>query len=976
MDSKRGPKAFRMDDNIEKKEENIEGEGVAKETQEKDKVQKVAEALAVVDQRKAKARQAFDEENKRKEARGEQITEEEKEIQRQMVERGLGPVGGGSGDGYFENFPVGKYENDSSLKDFALEVKRLGENNQITEDKLQEISQRVREMVGAGITPDDRGDEFIEDISRIRVARDTSQAPTVEQTQQPNVLVGDGNFENINIELFRGTELEPLAQQIQNIGRAGVSPQPRMINQWMGQAQQLLAGNKITPEEYQRFDREIQGLVATQAAEQQGRRLEGGRSNTPQSIQEVALWIIKNEGDEWGPDGPNALLDSLDIEKAKFNKANFLKWVRERMLFYDSFSPDDPNLNLLGAVGFETEFRTIGLGAMINNKKQYFKDSHEKDENGHFKVYDEFAEDIVNEIFLFSTSRGFDAEYRFTMWSDEELPKLLAKQHQRSIFTSSEQMKKIFKFSADYGVKDEYGKEDTKVGDSIRKAYEVYYYMSDFDKLKEVLGPDSPFFTRVGFEDALRLSQNKESNWEIPENYKKLFDKLFDQSGKAAPAEFIKYVNLFNETGKLQSTVSLVREAVRLAVSDIYGLESGIDIEPVNDNEKKRRATRRKNLEYSERWAYSMARWTGAAARNDTDAIGYDAQTKAMRFQQYRVRQSDAGRGGAFGNEYDLPVLKNLTLDFFNGIFVETEQGGKDLTPFEVFQQLDQYDNRMMAIRRGRDDASLSDQERQQIATLIEEKDSMYDKLKFKQFTELDYASNHLGRAWGIFHRVMGAEELQIDQIVKHEPFRGLVFDKGKFEEQVKEGFIKPIRYAFNTYSNIDFSKKMRVQTNAGKGGIPQYKEVTIAEAMFGPAVLQEYYTGRGKNRRINEEKLVKDRKDIYKKVVRAMIASHLRAHRQYASGYNHIGKEGIDKFYEALESIRQIEIEEEEGGDVTVKRTKHFFSEDDMKWMKKYSKTESWRMHITDNGAGLLGALFKGLGEGFGDMFKDGLKG
>jgi hypothetical protein len=154
--------------------------------------------------------------------------------------------------------------------------------------------------------------------------------------------------------------------------------------------------------------------------------------------------------------------------------------------------------------------------------------------------------------------------------------------------------------------------------------------------------------------------------------------------------DFLKFVNLFNDTGKKQSEIALVREALRLAGEQRHGLESGLNSTGAE------RTVKRKNLEYAEMWAYTMVRWTGAAARNDTTAIGYDAFAKTQRFQQYRIRQSSASRGAPHGNEYDLPVIKSLTLDFFNGIFVERPIGEdkKELTPFEVFRMLDDVDEK------------------------------------------------------------------------------------------------------------------------------------------------------------------------------------------------------------------------------------------------------------------------------------------
>ncbi len=943
-----------MDENIEKEEKTTapEGQGVNSEKKE---------TPVVTDEGREKAKNAWAEEVKKREAKGEKITDEQKEIQRQMIEHGILPQVAPQGDGYFEKFPVKKFEKNQSLKDFAIELRKLGENRSVTEDRLKEIALAVSDLEGVGSITADQSQEFIEEMSKARVAKEMNLPYEGEGSAESDKETSKSLIQ-VNLDLFANSPpLLDLGQRVQRVLDSGSAISPQALGRWSGELEQLIEKGQITTDQKNQFTRELQGIINTQNSENRAgnpRNTERG-SNTPKSIQEVCQWIINSEGDEWGPKGPNALLDQTDnLETANFNKANFLKWVRERMLFYDAFSPDDPGVNLLGSVGFETEFRTIGLGTMINNKKQYFKDLKTGE------VYDQFSEDIVNEIFLFNQSRNFDAAYRFRMWSDEDLPKFLAEMHQKSIFTSGSQLKTILKLSSDYGT------GDTKVGDTLRTGYEVYYHMSDFDKLQEILGENSSFFTRSGFENAYRLWQGKSKDEEIPENYVKLFDSLF-KKGKPVKNNFIKFVNVFNETGKKQSTVGLVREAIRLGLSEKYGLENGLEYDPSTESEKKKRSTRRKNLEYAERWAYSMARWTGAGARNDTDAIGYDAQTKAMKFQQYRIRQAKSERGGAFGNEYDLPILKNLTLDFFNGIFVEQDEGEKrNFTPFEIFEKLDDFDNQILAIKKGRQDDDLSQEEKTRIEELAKKKNSeAFDRLKFKQFTELDYASNHLGRSWGIFHRMMGAEELDIDSIVKYEPFRGLVFDRGKFEDQVKEKFIKPIRYAFKTYSNIDYTKKMRVQDLAAskKAEMPVYKEVTVAEAMFGPAVLKDFYKRGTKEVDPNKLKDGKQITKLYKNVARSIMAAHIRAHRERFSGYSKMSREQVNMFYEALESITAVEVGEDEE---SIEKGERFFSEHDIKWMREYSKTTNSRMFYTDVVPEIAGGAISGAVKGFKDFW------
>lgn len=923
------------DENL-KPAEGVDTKSAEKKVEEKvdEEKKKIVDATTLKAMQE-KARREWEADIKKREAKGEKITDEDKEYIKKLIEQGKPPVsiGGGAGDGRFENIDPDKYNEAPPLKELAQRLKEAGQRGEVPQQFLNEIREEVLTRINLTLINEDQGNEFLEDINKI-ATQINAQNPRPEQAEEAE---GDGFFQDFPAHLFRGSHLENLANQILMHGRSTKRVDEGVVQSWANQARGMRNRGEITEDEYKGFNKELSDIAQSRAASERGE----GLGEKLKSIQEVCKWIVDKEGDEYGVGGVSELLD----KDGNFNKANFMKWVRERMLHFHNLDPENPQINLLGSIGVETTYRTIGLINMINNKKQYFKDENKRDEKGRNVVYSELADDIINEVYLFNTSRNHDAGYRFQMWSDEELPKFLGGIHQKSDFTKGTQLKTIMTLSENYG------EGDTKVGDSIRKAYEVYYHMSDFEKLKEVLGEDSPFFTRRGFENALRLSGEIKGE-EIPANYVEHFNKMFDTNGKAKPREFIDYVNLFNETGKLLSTIAVVREAVRQSVSKIYGLDDGL-----TEPDAHSRNIKRKNLEYAEMWAYSMSRWTGAGARNDTGAIGYDAQTKAMRFQQYRLRQAMSERGGAFGNEYDLPVIKDLTLDFFNGIFVEKEVGGdgKNYTPFEVFQMLDDVDKRR----------DISEEERNRL------KEPIFKKLKFKQYTQLDYASNHLGRAYQVFQSLMGSQELNLDQIVKHEPFRGLVFDRAKFEEQVKEGFIKPIRYAFKTYGNIDYSKTTRVQVNAGKKEVPIYKDVTVAEAMFGPSVLKGFYKKENGKMVIDKELLGKEesRTILYKNVCRAILASHIKAHRERFSGYNFVDKAGIDMFFEALETIRQIEIDDD-GTNVEMAKGEGFFSKEDIKWMRKNSGTESWKLAITDViGRDIAGGAGKGFLEGARDF-------
>ena len=406
-------------------------------------------------------------------------------------------------------------------------------------------------------------------------------------------------------------------------------------------------------------------------------------------------------------------------------------------------------------------------------------------------------------------------------------------------------------------------------------------------------------------------------------------------------------------------------------------------------------------------WAYSMSRWTGAGANNDTSDIGFDAFTKTMRTQGYRIRQSSETRAGQFGNEYNLGVMKGLTVDLFNAIRVEPIPGEKEhrMTPFEIMTRQSQIDTEVRRILHGRklEGEDVSSEEREHVAGLQKEKDDLWKMMRFRQFTQASYSSNHLNRAFTVFHSLMGAEELRLEEVVKWDPIRGLVYDRGKFETMVKENFLKPMRYAFSTYPGIDFGKETRVQTGRTKEGIPIYKSVTRAEKMFGPEVLfdikqKSYHTYKkymspeeqktyikgghlteeGKHiafsRFVSDENSDGGRPMIWKNAARARITKELLAHREFGNGYTYFNHMMADKFVQALESIKAVEILGEDDEETHMQYGKTFFTHEDIAWIKNHSKLK--RIDIIrelgkDVGYGIGKGVLEGVGEFFNHVFK-----
>lgn len=873
-------------------DENIEVRSNVPQKEEEKKNPKKPDALPEIQQKVQKEWEKF---LREKAEKGEKITPEDQQRIINAIKKGEGPtvIGGGSGDGKFENFNADKYKN-TPLEETAKKLKEAGLNNTVTQELVDEIQREANNVAGAG--DEDLANEFIQDFGRIAQEKNSLQNGEPETEEQRNARV------NKELEQFTKRSKE--------------------------------------------------------------------RTSNPRSIQQVALSIIRDEGeDRWGKDGTFPLLDS----KNQLNQANFVRWFRERMMYHHLSNSRDYELRLGNLVGIVNEFgSTISIFSMDANRGQYFLD----DSNG--KVLDKLANQLKMELWLFGNMRNHDLIYQEYMGSDEKLPEFFARVHGKEEMTQSESLKTIMTMSKDYGVEG-----DTSVGDAVRKAYEIYFYASDFEELQKILGKDSIFFKKEGFENAFKIIEKKAgTDTTISEAGRNFIDKIF-KDGVLNPKVFIEEMNPFNNQNKPEFNKSIIREMVRQAVSEKYGLEYGLNksIEEVEINGKTKAPEReflRKDLEYAEAWAWILTRWTGAGARNDTAAIGFDAFTKVMKLRDYRVRQSSEGRAGQFGNEYDLPVFKSLIQDFFNAVTVEKrpEDKGKNITPFELFRQLDAIE----------DDKSLSEEQKK-----IEKK-KISDRMNFEQFTQKAYLANHINRGFEIYHSTMGAEEMKLEEIVKWDPFRGIILDRGKFEEQIKEKFLKPIRYAFSTYAQLDFGKTERVLKKVPKGNdLPEYEEVTVAEKIFGPEVLKdlrpmakERYKDKIKKGEMTERQawqaFLSDssseggRRLLWKRAAMARMAAHIKSHRQFANNYAPFSIGMVNTLYDALASIKSVEIDDED--ETTMNYAKRFLTKEDIDWIRKHSGTTQKRLFIQDvlfksGGYGLAKGIWEGAGAFVKDIFK-----
>ncbi len=700
----------------------------------------------------------------------------------------------------------------------------------------------------------------------------------------------------------------------------------------------------------------------------------------PESLEDLATLIMSSESEDWRTGKEHQLID----ENGKVVKENFIAWVRKRMVELHEFNPTSA-VNFFSDINVKRGYINISFYEMIFTGSYFLEKKQEKilqkQEDGSFKEkivtrfeknqdYEDLKQQLIAEAFLFSNSRNNNVTYLAQMFDERELPKLLMQMYYANPFTRgkfleqilsmpSMDSKKIKQIREKTGEKEDFESKKIKLisennsdaGEGVRRALLAYYYINDEKMLKKILGEDSVFFNEEYLEydsatgkvklgkDGNKITKKGDANEEFLKDRSK--KAIVYENGKVKNMkEFLAYVNVFNDAHKDERIVNEVRERIRQVMVDKLG---------INYAEAK----------YAEAWAYSMTRWMGIGARNDINAIGFDAWSKTQNFMRYRLKQAEEKRRGVIGNVYNLLGIRRASLSFMEGVtdvhgrtVIEAIQGGqgdewKEKNPFkEPFKKL-------------------------------EDKDSI-KHLEFKQDTAQRFAANHVGSSFRIYDFLINHMEFDLENMVTHDSFGRVIIDQKKANEMV-DGIQKAIRYAYCTWGGTDYSKNIRVYEKEGEDGKEiNAKNMPVAAALFGEAILRfinedmdrkgierdknktpnVWTIGDGNNKfdmdfsRIQSQDGT-EREIIWKHILKYLMAEEIKSHRSIKSQLSRFDYATTEKIYSFL-------------------KQKGIITQEDIKDMRKLSKTSQRRMFSEEfaYGVGVGGA--EGIWKAFKIMFKE----
>lgn len=713
----------------------------------------------------------------------------------------------------------------------------------------------------------------------------------------------------------------------------------------------------------------------------------------PRSLNELMESIAEYEP-EFAHDFPLLYTEEFvneegNLEKRELvNEANFLRWIRKRMRFFEGEDGPDSKVNYFGRLGIPFGAREIHISHMLNDEEKYFKDASGA-------VHKDLADQIRRELFARIIVRDRDIDYRTggNGMSDEGgIDAVL-----RGIFRTNNMTRntwngksmwhwllemphdvKVERVEKGHGhtFYERHDKQDTRLGRGIATAIAAYYHLADYTKLQEMIGKDSAFFKK---EEFLRLRQSlaegeSKSNpysgeeTELAKKYisDKEINEIFKSDGKVDEAAFIKFVNFFPDANVDPRRLSMVRGLLRNAIGHKYKLY-------YEDHKTHEKVIDEESVQFAEEYAFFTTRWTGIATRNDLGGTAYDAQAKWLRFKNYREKVADASRGGMFGNMYNAGMFKTLGVNYLDSI---RTQDGRLVR--EIIEDLARVKTADVDLSKD----SLTEEEIKELDEENSKSRQLLSEFTFPDLSELNLYNNGIMRWVQEYKSFIGAEELHLDKLVEQARFGGVLYDPAAFGKQIQEGFLKPLRYGYSSWPNL-YSKTVRdiveYDENIHKG-LPTVKvngkdnvfvDMSLAESMFGHELMdrEQFWTRlpryeNGKEitdkdgnptgkvlEHIVDPRLIDTsdgRTQMFKQMALGRIAADIYSHIDLNSPYPKWDGATITALINALEVIPGALLVDEHD----IKNTlvpQFFFTRDDIKWLRSIAHVSETRRNTID---------------------------
>ncbi len=726
-------------------------------------------------------------------------------------------------------------------------------------------------------------------------------------------------------------------------------------------------------------------------------RSEARGINQYKSINEIAIDAMLQTGGDFARGGKYAIIKT-ENGKEILQQGNFMGWGRNRMIEYHETDVDNPGLDMYQGVYVAGGTRNVTIGEMFRVEAM-FTDL----ENGYLSG---MREQMYYEFWLFNKSRNNDAEYRKIMGDDENLPKAIQKFYYENTFTKEGTLDRILTLPTvgkdiDFTSRDAMREGNQDVGTALRTALLLYYHITDEEMLHKIENQfkvESPLFnnktfmeyhlkaklaekkadeTEAEYEererkeiydalkkirksdhlmigDAIGLSKEYINKLKIDKDYKFKYEPLIEEMlnksedhfkdwnddkdpkkkdyDKKRRDDFMDVLNPFSAANKDFDLKNETQERLRLYIMNTQGISYD-------------------EAKYAETFAFSMARWSGLAARHDLRGSAYDSWTKVLSTELYRSRQTAKNQGGIHGNPYSLGGFKRMGIDFFAGA---QDLSGKSI--LEIIQG-----GQGSEVNLGK-----------------------LDEIKFGDRVMEKFGTDHVQRVFSLYANIIETHEFSFDKVVVYDDMGRLVVDPKGATEFIDK-FLKAMRYSYRTWPGTDYSKKIRVRDKDGKitteaiakslwgreiyedfvNGIDERGTVTARKGQPRRQIVEDKKTGK-KHLESDGEVLQTYRDEAWKRPLMYAIAAEIYAHNTHESSFSKYRVIQLRKILEWLESLNgELEYDENDLKNTIRKKGEMFFGKQDGNWIREHSNTTRGSLNIRDGidifGVGALEGAVKG---------------
>ena len=601
----------------------------------------------------------------------------------------------------------------------------------------------------------------------------------------------------------------------------------------------------------------------------------------PRSIDDLVALIMRSASAEWKTGGEKELMD----KEGKVNKQNFLAWIRKRILDWHEFNPTS-EVDFFSAINVRSTWSSVTLLDMVFTGSFFLERRLERrpigiDSNGKeiFETRETFHRNedleqlknqIVNEVFLFQNSRNFHVKYFSIMGIESELPKTLGGIYGTNLFTRGDFLEQIFTLpSISKKANQQSGEAGREIGEMLekngilgeatRRLLLSYNYIYDYEMLSKILGEDAVLFQKEYADidsytgkskegKAPKTSRGKTSggetyeteDWFDGQNKLKTNDKLIMD-------EFMEYVNIFTGPGpnKNAAIIAEVRERLAQSVMQKMGLSY-------------------EEAKIAEAWAFSMTRWTGIAAKADTDAVGHDAWTKTLNTFEYRLRQLQEHRNATFGNIFNLLGIKRLSLTFWEGI---RDSQGRTV---------------MEAIQGGQGGEYIPDLD-------LKARKENGEGIDFNEQAMGLFWANHINNSFNALEFLIDYHKFNFQDLITIDEAGRRHIDYEKANKMI-DGIQKAIRYLYSTWGGTDYGKTVLTWEKEEIDGNIEVisKEMPILAELFGNEIIGYIF---------EEEKIAKDIRDKKKdKVLKRLSGEEKERYDERNARKNELNRQRFER--------------------------------------------------------------------------------